>query len=66
MATCRDFPDSGAATFPDFTADMTGIHNTQLARTIKHNTFISFAIKSLTFVNAIKAFRCSFGQAKSA
>jgi hypothetical protein len=26
MATCRDFPDSGAATFPDFTAGMTGIH----------------------------------------
>jgi hypothetical protein len=26
MASCRDFPDSGAATLPDFTADMSGIH----------------------------------------
>lgn len=27
MASCRHFPESGAATFPEFTADISGIHN---------------------------------------
>jgi len=44
MASCRHFPESGAATFPEFTADISGIHSKLRSIPAIHSSLALFVV----------------------